>query len=173
MMKNFYPDLYVSSISQITASMLIKMGMEAVVLDIDNTLVPHNDPNPTKEVEKFLADMRESGIKLCIVSNNHYDRVKKFADRINIPYFVHDALKPRAYGYLKAGEVMGVSPEKTAAIGDQIFTDVLGGKRAGCFTVLVDPIDVKTELWFIKLKRFFEKPFIKRIKSGAIDERNG
>ena len=163
-MKNFYPDLYVENISCITASMLKKMSMEAVVLDVDNTLVPHNDPNPTKEVMDFLARMRENGIKICIVSNNSYKRVKPFADKIGIEYFVHDALKPRAYGYEKATEIMGVKNEKTAAIGDQIFTDVWGGNRAGCYTIMVKPIDVKSENLFIKIKRVFEKPFIRKIK---------
>lgn len=164
MMKNFYPDLYVSSISNITASMLTKMGMEAVVLDVDNTLVPHNDPNPTQDVNKFLDDMRLGNIKICVVSNNTYDRVKPFCDRIGIEYFVYDALKPRAYGYLKAAEIMGVEKTKTAAIGDQIFTDVLGGNRAGCYTILVEPIDITTENIFIKFKRLLEKPFMREIK---------
>ncbi len=161
MMKNFYPDLHVENISSITASMLTKMGMEAVVLDIDNTLVPHDDPNPTKEVLAFLSDMMENKIKVCVVSNNNNDRVSAFAKRIGIEYFVSDALKPRAYGYLKASEKMGVAPEKTAAIGDQIFTDVWGGNRAGCFTVLVDPINLKSEPFYIKIKRVLEKPFVR------------
>ena len=164
MMKNFYPDLYLENISCITASMLSKMGMEAVVLDVDNTLVPHNDPHPTKEVEKFLADMRKGNIKICVVSNNTYERVKPFCDKIGIEYFVHDALKPRAYGYLKAAEIMGVEQGKTVGIGDQIFTDVWGGNRAGCYTILLKPIDISTENPFIKFKRLLEKPFLKKIK---------
>ena len=165
-MKNFYPDLYVENISCITASMLIKMGMEAVVLDIDNTLVPHNDPNPTLEVMNFLEDMRENGIKICVVSNNDYDRVAPFAQRIGIEHFVYDALKPRAYGYLKAAEIMGVGAGKTAAIGDQIFTDVWGGNRAGCYSIMVEPIDLKSENVFIKFKRILEKPFLRKVKRG-------
>lgn len=164
MMKNFYPKLYVENISQITASMLTKMGMEAVVLDVDNTLVPHDDPNPTEEVKNFLEDMCRGGIKICVVSNNNERRVKPFCERIGVPYFVSDALKPRAYGYLKASEVMGVAADKIAAIGDQIFTDVWGGNRAGCFTILVKPIDIEHEPFYIKLKRVMEKPFIKGSK---------
>lgn len=171
-MKNFHPDIYVKSISCITASMLTKMGMEAVVLDVDNTLVPHNHPHPTREVENFLDDMRKNHIKICVVSNNHYERVKNFCDKINIPYFVHDAFKPLARGYVKAAEIMGVEPCKTAAIGDQIFTDVWGGNRAGCYTVLVEPIDVESESLLIKWKRILEKPFIKNIRNGDLNERN-
>ncbi|MBR5535269.1 MAG: YqeG family HAD IIIA-type phosphatase [Clostridia bacterium] len=162
MMRNLYPDLYAENISEITASMLTKMGMEAVVLDIDNTLVPHDDPNPTENVKNFLRDMKDNGIGICVVSNNNYERVKAFAERIGIENFVSDALKPRAYGYLKAAEVMGIEAEKTAAVGDQIFTDIWGGNRAGCLTILVKPIDEKNEPWYIKLKRIGEKPFIRR-----------
>lgn len=162
MMRNFYPKLYVENIGSITASMLSKMGMEAVVLDIDNTLVPHDDPNPTDDVKKFLADMGAGGIKICVVSNNNMGRVKPFCERLGIDYFVSDALKPRAYGYLKASEVMGVRSDKMVAIGDQIFTDVWGGNRAGCYTILVKPIDTLNEPFYIKLKRVLEKPFIKR-----------
>lgn len=168
MMRNFYPDLYVENISSITASMLKNLGMGAVVLDIDNTLVPHNDPNPTQSVINFLADMRENDIKICVVSNNHYSRVESFAKRIGIEYFVSDALKPRAYGYIKAADMMGMEAEKTVAIGDQIFTDVLGGNRAGCHTVLVEPIDRIHEPWYIKIKRILEMPFLR----GANNEHN-
>lgn len=164
MIEKFYPDLYVKSISNITASMLSDKGMEAVVLDVDNTLAPHNDPNPTENVKKFLADMRKNNIKICVVSNNCKDRVEPFCQRTGIEYFVWDALKPKAYGYLKAAEIMGTAADKIVAIGDQIFTDILGGNRAGCYTVMVEPIDLKSENPFIKFKRILEKPFLKKIK---------
>ncbi len=166
-MKSFYPDIYVPNISCITASMLIELSMEAVVLDVDNTLVPHNDPNPTKEVVNFLNDMRKNGIKICIVSNNNKKRVAPFAGKLDIEFFVYDALKPAAYGYLKASELMGVECGKIAAIGDQIFTDVWGAKRAGCYAVLVEPIDIKSENILIKCKRILEKPFSDKIKRGG------
>lgn len=167
-MRNLYPNLYIDSISSVTASMLIKKGMEAVVLDIDNTLVPHNDPNPTEAVNAFLDDMRQNSIKLCVVSNNHKERVKPFCERIGIPYYVYDALKPRAYGYKKAAEVMDTKPQKICAIGDQIYTDVWGGNRAGCFTVLVKPIDLKSEGLLIAFKRLLERPILRKIRRKGI-----
>ncbi len=148
--------------------MLIKKGMEAVVLDIDNTLVPHNSPNPTEAVNSFLDDMRKNGIKLCVVSNNREERVKSFCERINIPCYVYGALKPRAYGYEKAAEAMNTEPSKICAIGDQIYTDVWGGNRAGCFTVLVKPIDLKSEGLPIALKRLLERPVLRRIRRRGI-----
>lgn len=166
-MKNFFPDIYVKSISCITASMLLEKGMEAVVLDIDNTLVPHDDPNPTERVKLFLEDMRQNGIKLCVVSNNSEKRVAPFYERIGIEYHVSKALKPRVLGYEKAAECMSVQKSKIAAIGDQIFTDVWGANRAGCLSVLVEPITPEGEGKFIKFKRILEKPFLRRIRGSA------
>lgn len=162
-MKKLFPDLYVNSISEITASMLREKGMEAVVLDIDNTLVPHNDPEPTKEVMDFLSDMKKSGIKVCVVSNNRYARVEPFCKRIGVEYFVHGALKPRKYGYVQAARILKSDCGRTAAVGDQIFTDIWGGNRAGCFTILVEPLDKNSENILIKFKRIFEKPFIRKV----------
>lgn len=163
-MKSLYPDYTFNSISQITASMLLNLGMEAVVLDIDNTLVPHNDPEPTREVRRFLNDMRKNGIKLCVVSNNSKDRVEPFCKKLGIKFFVYSAFKPAARGYVKAAEKMGTEPKKTAAIGDQIFTDIWGGNRAGCVTMLVKPIKLGNEGDFIALKRKLEKIIIERME---------
>ena len=56
---------------------------------------------------------------------------------------------------------MALRPEKTAIIGDQVFTDVLAGRFAGLgLTVLVKPIKDKTSLFF-RFKRFLEKPVLK------------
>ena len=56
--------------------------------------------------------------------------------------------------------IFGVDETQTAAIGDQIFTDIWGGNRAGVYTILVKPVEVGGEGWFIALKRKLEKLFI-------------
>ncbi len=45
-------------------------------------------------------------------------------------------------------------------IGDQIFTDIKGGKKAGVKTILTEVLDVN-EHWYVKLKRKVEKLVIK------------
>ena len=45
--------------------------------------------------------------------------------------------KPEPTMYQLAMEQMGASPETTAAIGDRVDTDILGGKRAGLITICV------------------------------------
>jgi ribonucleotide monophosphatase NagD (HAD superfamily) len=45
--------------------------------------------------------------------------------------------KPQPTMYQLAMEQMGANPETTAAIGDRVDTDILGGKRAGLTTICV------------------------------------
>lgn len=163
-MKNFFPDDYRSSILEITPEYLKKRKLRGVILDIDNTLIGHNVPMPDEKVSALLKEYRRAGIGMCVVSNNRPERVAPFCEKIGVPDFVADALKPAAKGYIKAAEVLGLRPEETAAIGDQIFTDVWGARRAGCFAVLLKPIHQGGEGAFIAFKRALEIPILFLVK---------
>ncbi len=162
MFKNFYADAYFDKITDVSPSYLKEKGISGVILDIDNTLIGHNVPIPDEKVLAHLRLFEAEGLKLCIVSNNEYDRVKNFAEKIDVEYFVHKALKPRAYGYLLAAKEMNLSAKEIAAIGDQIFTDVWGARRAGCFAILTKPLHSGGEGFFIAVKRILEKPFLRK-----------
>lgn len=54
----------------------------------------------------------------------------------------------------------GLSPRETAAVGDQIFTDVIGARLAGVFCLMVDPIEPEPG-WFFRLKRRLERPILR------------
>jgi len=99
---------------------------------------------------------------MCFVSNNTDLRVKEIADRVNIP-FIARAKKPRRRSFRKAMALMDTKPEHTAVVGDQIFTDILGGNRLGLFTVLVSPISRK-EFIGTRLVRILEKIILERNK---------
>lgn len=161
MLKNFYADAYFDKITDISAEYLKKNEIKGLILDIDNTLIGHNVPLPDDTILKHLRDFEAAGLKLCVVSNNRYERVKSFCEKIDVKYFVYDALKPRAKGYSLAAEEMQLSKNEIAAIGDQVFTDVWGAKRAGCFAILTKPLHKGGEGFLIALKRLMEKPFIK------------
>lgn len=160
MFKNFYRDAYFDSIKEVSPQFLKEKGIEGIILDIDNTLIGHDVPIPDEKVMEHLRLFEAEGLKLCIVSNNSYERVKAFSEKIGVRYFVYKALKPKARGYILASEEMQLPMEKIAAIGDQVFTDVWGAKRAGCLAILTKPIHKGNEGFFIALKRIFEKPFI-------------
>ncbi len=99
---------------------------------------------------------------MCFVSNNSDLRVKEIADLVDIP-FVAWAKKPRRRSFRKAMALMATKPEQTAVVGDQIFTDILGGNRLGLFTVLVSPISRK-EFVGTRLVRLLEKIILERNK---------
>ena len=161
MFKNFYADAYFENITCVSPSYLKEKGIRGIILDIDNTLIGHDVPIPDEKVLSHLRLFESEGLKLCVVSNNSYDRVKNFSEKIGVSYFVHKALKPRAYGYDLASAEMGLPKSEIAAIGDQIFTDVWGAKRAGCFAILTKPLHKGGEGFFIAVKRILEKPFIR------------
>lgn len=154
MFEKFFPNLAYNSINDIDLSLLKSKGIKGFILDIDNTLVPHNadaDENAVKWMEKI----QQEGFKACIVSNASSSRVIKFNENIKV-HAIHRASKPGIRAYNQAKELMGITAEETVVVGDQIFTDIYGGNRAGMLTILVQPIGPK-ETVFIKLKRVFEK----------------
>ncbi len=160
MFKNFYADAYFDIITDISPDYLKERNIRGLILDIDNTLIGHNVPMPDEKVLSHLRKLEDTGIKLCVVSNNRYERVKNFCEKIDVKFFVYDALKPKAKGYDLASNEMKLDKKEIAAVGDQIFTDVWGAKRAGCFAILTKPLHKGGEGFFIAIKRFLEKPFL-------------
>lgn len=157
------PDLYCDDIYGITPEYLKDRGVEAVILDIDNTLVPYEIAEPTDEVRAWLTALNEAGIKTAFVSNNHAPRVELFNKTLGYPAFP-DSGKPFKKACRAAMEAMGSTPENTAIIGDQVFTDVLAGRNAGLnCALLVKPIKDKTNLFF-RTKRLMEVPILKKYK---------
>ncbi len=159
MFKKFYPDIRFKSIKDITADVLKEKGIAYVLLDIDNTLVSYTSPLADDNARAFLSLLDENGIKYAFVSNNHKTRVAKFAEEFDAVY-VNDAAKPLLFGIKRAMRKIGAEKSRTAFIGDQVFTDVYAGKRAGLLTIMVDPIEAK-ETPFFAVKRYFEKIVLK------------
>ena len=163
LMKNFYADLYLNSILELTPDMLIERNIKGLILDIDNTLVTYDDPEPTEEVLAWLSAMEAAGIKAAFVSNNESPaRVDVFNRELGL-YATSRSKKPLPVGFRRAMRALGVKPCECLAVGDQIFTDVWGGKNAGAKAFLVPPIKDRTD-WFFRLKRKLEAPIIRRYK---------
>jgi len=137
---SFKADLVCDSIYDIDPSALKAAGIRLLLADLDNTLVPYGVALPTEEIRTWNERLNAAGVTLFVLSNNrHADRPRIFSEGLGVPYIGH-AGKPKTGGFLKAMEQMGVTAEQTAIVGDQIFTDTLGGNRAGVTTILVKPI---------------------------------
>ena len=149
-----YPDARISSTYKIPFEKLYRKGYRGVIFDIDNTLVPHGAPADERAEDLFVR-LNELGFEYALISNNKGPRVQMFNENIHA-YTVCDAHKPNPENYLKAAAIMGLEKEQVVFVGDQIFTDVLGAKLAGIFSILVQPIHPKEEIQII-LKRYLEK----------------
>ena len=154
MFDRFYPDRYVASTYVIDFEKLYSEGVRGLIFDIDNTLVPHGAP-ADERAEELLARLKRIGFNCCLISNNQEPRVKMFNKNIRVDY-VYNAHKPSTKNYVKAMEIMGTGTADTVFIGDQLFTDVWGAKRAGIPSILVKPIHPKEEIQIV-LKRYLEK----------------
>ena len=128
------------SIHDIAPADLAARGIRLLLADLDNTLVPYGVPEPTEEVRAWTRALRDHGVTLFLLSNNrHPDRARRFAQALGVPFIGH-AGKPKTPSFFRAMEEMGCTRAQTAIVGDQIFTDILGGNNAGVDTLLVEPI---------------------------------
>jgi HAD superfamily phosphatase (TIGR01668 family) len=132
------PDSRSDTVYAISLKALHARGIRGVILDLDNTLVPWGAREAPPELRGWIAAGRAEGLQFCIVSNNRGARVARLAAALGLPA-VTGALKPRRGALRRALGVMGTTPATTALIGDQLFTDILGGNRLGLHTILVRP----------------------------------
>lgn len=154
MLQRFYPDEYVDSAYVIDYEKLYRKGYRAIVYDIDNTLVEHGAPADERS-KKLIAELLKMGYQIMMLSNNKEPRVKMFCDAVGTDY-IYKAGKPAQKNYRNAMQHMGTTGGQTLFVGDQLFTDVWGAKKAGMRTYLVKPIHPKEEIQIV-IKRFFEK----------------
>lgn len=152
-MIELYPDRLEMSVLDMDWDALAK-HYQGVIFDIDNTLVPHGAPADARACALF-SHLKELGFKCCFISNNQYERVASFNDVIG-EHFIENAHKPSVRNYIRAMELLGTDRSNTIFIGDQLFTDIYGAKRAGIRNILVKPIDSKEEIQIV-LKRYLEK----------------
>ncbi len=155
MLQLLCPRLFVNSVHQIDLEALKQTGIKGIIVDLDNTLVPWNEDAEFPKAVAWLKKVKDAGLSVCIVSNNHPRRAKTLAGTFDIP-FIWQAVKPRRRAFRKAMRIMKLRQSQTAVVGDQVFTDILGGNRLGLYTILVRPLK-KQEFIGTRLVRQVEK----------------
>ena len=154
---SFLRTIIINSITELSPSYLKGRGVELLMLDFDNTIVPYTTNTPTVLMGDWLKAMAQSEIKVCVVSNSKRDRVKVFCKEYGLDCITH-AKKPFTKGIKECMEKYNMAPEKCALAGDQIYTDTLGANSAGVQAILVTAID-NHNIW-LKLRHVAEMPFI-------------
>ena len=155
----FKPTGTLHCVTELTPELLKALNVHMIVLDVDNTMSPHGSQTPFPGVRAWAQSVTASGVKLIVVSNNYKKRVAPFAAQFNLP-FVSFACKPFPVGYLRAKKMAGTPRRECLVVGDQIFTDVFGGNRAGALTCYVETLDRR--FFWINVRYQLERGFIAR-----------
>ena len=151
------PSVMTDRLTDLTPELLTARGIQMLMMDFDNTIVPYTTDVPTEEMEEWLKKMKASSVKLCVVSNSHKDRVKIFCRERDIPCITH-AKKPFSKGIQECLSTFHLEPSQCALVGDQIFTDTLGANTNGVTSILVKAI-CNHNFW-LKARHILEIPFI-------------
>lgn len=155
------PDLCLAHATDLSVSWLTRHGVRLLLLDLDNTLAPYEQPEPDDALLAWLSSLSDAGIRCAIVSNNGEERVRRFTSAgFSVPYYTH-ARKPFSRTFRRAIKEAGVRRDETAAMGDQIYTDLLAARGAGVpFVVIVPPLRDRRDL-LTRFKRLCERPVMR------------
>ena len=151
------PAIITDALTDITPDILEERGIQLLMLDFDNTIVPYTTSIPEPLMEQWLLDMKQTDIQLCVVSNSKKNRVKIFCDNYGIPCITH-AKKPFTKGIRECLAKFNIPASQAALVGDQIYTDTLGANAAGITPILVKAID--NHNFWLKARHVLELPFI-------------
>ena len=163
------PEYKYDRFDQVSAEFLLSIGVKGVLLDIDNTLEPYENPTPSDKVIAWLGSLWNAGITTAIVSNNNEQRLDTFNREIGMPGFSR-AGKPFKKNLIRAMKILGTDKSNTIFIGDQILTDVWAAHNAGIRAILVLPINDRPDL-LTKFKRVLERPIQKKYDRIHKDKR--
>lgn len=164
--KYLVPDYMFDRYGDITPNFLLSIGVRALLIDIDNTLAPYEQPDPDDDHRAWFASLEAAGIRAALVSNNDRARVERFNATLGLDAQWKSG-KPFGKVMKRFMRAWGVSAAETAVLGDQLLTDALAGKHLGLRTIIVPPIRDKRTA-FVRFKRWLERPYIR-----AYRERQG
>lgn len=160
-MKMFTPNLMVKDLQALPLEALQAQGIENLLFDVDNTIVPYNSQGLTQETIEWFKIPKAMGFAMAILSNNNEERLTPVSEKLGIP-FIARSKKPTSNGAKRAMKLLNAKAEATALVGDQLITDILCGNRMGFYTIVVEPIN-KNELWITRFNRNFERMIYRSI----------
>ena len=153
------PDLYYDSVHIIPYEELWKKNIRGLIFDLDNTLAPYDRKDPPARTVALLRRLERMGFKICLVTNNTKGRLQTFNKNLGLDG-ISGAVKPLTRGINAAMAKMKTKNTQTAIIGDQLLSDIWGGKNAKILTILVKPITEK-DFFLVKIKRKIERRLLR------------
>lgn len=150
------PTAAVESVLCVDPNELVARGKRLLLLDVDNTLVGWKGREVPPDVARWVRAVLQAGLDVCVVSNTKRPRrLKELCSSLGVP-FIRDRFKPSRRMFLQAMERYGASPDESIMVGDQLFTDVLGARRAGIEAIWVRQVSER-EFFGTKISRMGER----------------
>jgi HAD superfamily phosphatase (TIGR01668 family) len=152
------PNLRVESVLDLTVDQLARRRLRGLLLDVDCTLKDHGATEFRPEIADWIEGLRRADMRMCLLSNGRPRRIERLANLLGVP-FVAQAMKPWPRSCHAGVQCCELPAHEVAVVGDQLFADILAGRLAGLFTILVTPTST-IEPWFTRLKRPLERPVL-------------
>ena len=162
MKDHFTPNYMFGHYYDITPSFLQSIGVRGLLIDIDNTLAPYEQPEPDEKLSAWIKSLSDAGITIAFISNNDQERIELFNRTLGVPAYWKSG-KPFKKSLLRAMRDLGTDRTNTIMLGDQLLTDAWAGNAAGLKVMIVPPIKDKLNLFF-RFKRWLEKGTVRRFK---------
>lgn len=160
--KLFYPNEFYKKIEDVNLNNY-KNRFKAIIIDHDNTLIKRGETFLEEGVLNWLNEASKI-FKIGIISNNKKNKLSIIEENFKIP-FLKNALKPLPFSFKKMIRILKVRNSEVILIGDQIFTDILGGNILNLYTILVEPRDKSKDFFLTKIQRYFESYFLKKLRN--------
>lgn len=155
------PDYTFKNLESIPISFFIEHNIVCVLVDIDNTIASVDNTKIDKSKKQWI-ELAQKHVRVILISNNHGSRIQEISNALELETFSF-ALKPISRVYRHILKKYKINRKQIAVIGDQLFTDILGGKLQGFITIYVEPISHNDTL-FTTLTRNFERLITKKWK---------
>lgn len=161
------PNWFCDSIYEINPDVLINNGIKTIFFDLDNTLIPYNEELPFEATKKFVNYLKNKGLNVYVISNNHLERVEKFSNELGCR-FSYMSYKPLKFKLKKFIKRENLNKDEIVIVGDQLLTDILCSKRLKIKSILVTPA-CSGDLVQTKINRFFDNKIRrKQLKKGYL-----
>lgn len=170
-MSLFLPKMYQKSIYDINYDKLLNKKIKVLLFDMDNTCLEYHSDKVSMKLKNLFNQLKKKGFDIYLFSNSiKREKVKRIAIELGVSYN-YFSMKPLKGSFQRIKNKSKCTFKEMAIIGDQLFTDILGGNRIGVFTILVIPINDK-ELWTTKVLRKFEQIIFENMKKKGLFDRD-
>jgi HAD superfamily phosphatase (TIGR01668 family) len=158
--RKFLPDERTVSVYSVDYTALRQQGIRGLLFDLDNTLGPHRFLNLEERACDLIRQLEIQGFRIALISNHSGHGRERMGEKIPGILIFFNAKKPFRSSFERALAALQISSQETAMVGDQLLTDVLGAKRCGLYTVLVEPVDPRSDPLSIRWRRWVERKIL-------------